>query len=90
MAEECGEGVVVKAEVEVVEGGTGHGNGELELVHGRGVGGKHGDDMAFANAEGGDGGSKLETSAVGLGPGEGGGAVVDDGSAVAVDDSCSL
>lgn len=87
--EEHGDGVGVEAGVDVVEDGSRHGDSEVEFVHGGSVGGHHGDDLGFLD-EGGDGGSQLETSTVGLGPGVGGGGVVDDGGAVAVDDRCSV
>jgi len=38
MDEKNGEGFVVKTEVEVVENGTGHWNGEMKIIHGRSVG----------------------------------------------------
>jgi len=52
MDEEHGEGFMVKSEVEVVENGTRHWNGEMKLIHGRSVGGKDGDDIAFFDVEG--------------------------------------
>lgn len=51
MAEEQGEGVWVKSEVEVVEGGAGHGYGEVELVHGRGIGREHGNHVTPSDSE---------------------------------------
>lgn len=49
--EEDGDGVGVEAGVEGVENSAGHGDGEVELVHGGCVGGYDGDDVASLDAE---------------------------------------
>ena len=83
MAEDDGDGPGVEAGIDVVEDGSGEGNGKVCLVHGRDVGCDDGDDVATANAEGCEGGGQLEASVVGLRPGVNG-FVVDDGGAIAV------
>jgi hypothetical protein len=89
VSQEYGDGLGVEAGVDVVEDGSRHGDSEVEFEHGGNIGGHDGDHLGSAD-EGGDGGSQLETSTVGLGPCVSGGGVVDDGGAVAVDDRGSL
>ena len=50
MAEHDGDGAGVEAGVDGVEDGSGHGDGEVELVHGRDIGGDDGDDLASVDA----------------------------------------
>lgn len=89
MAEDDGDGAGVEAEVDGVEHGSGHGDGEVELVHSRDIGGDDGDDVAAADPEGGESGSNAEAAAVGLRPSVRS-RVVDYGGAVGVDGGGSL
>lgn len=89
VAEEDGDGAGVEAGVDVVKDGAGHRHGELELVHGGGVGCHYRNHFTSLDTEGGERRSELKAAAVGLRPCEGDG-VVDDGRAVAVDGGGSL
>lgn len=84
MAEENGDGGGVEAGVDVVEDGAAHRDGELELAHGRSVGGEDGDDVGSSDADGRQRGRDAEAAEVGLPPRVSGGSAVDDGCAVSV------
>lgn len=89
MAEDDGDGAGVEAGVDVVQDGAGEGDGEVELVHGGDVGGHDGDDVAAADAEGGEGRGQLEASAARLRPREGC-VVINNGRDIAVNGGCSV
>lgn len=89
MLEQIGDGVGVEAEVDRVEDGAGHGDGEMELAHGGDVGRDDGDDVAASDAEGDDGGGQLEAPGMSLGP-RANCIIVENCRAVAVDNSSSF
>ena len=66
MLEEYGDGASIETGVDIVEDGTGHGDGEVELVHGGDVGGYDGHHVSTLDAERCDRGGYLEASTVGL------------------------
>jgi hypothetical protein len=83
VAQDGGHGPGVEARVDGVEHGAGHWHREVRLVHGRHIGGQHGDHVVLAHAEAKEGRGQAAAAFVRLAPGEAH-AAVDDGRAVAV------
>ena len=89
MAEEHGDSACVEAGVDGVEDGAGHGDGEMELVHGGDVGRHDRHHVASPYAQRLDGRSHLETSTVGLRPGVGDG-VINNRRAISIRSSSPM